>query len=402
MFFARENVEDLQLEAESVGSVEKLNRFSQNIIICCDHLDFLHSSIDHEKKQIKLRALKDILEDLRTQNVALPDRVVQHLFEMIKSNIVRGLPITQEECTALDSKRVISFMTSDALKSEELNVEAAWSHLRLVYKILIRYLKSSGTSSIIALKYVNQHLISLLLQRFDSGHAKLRGSLRKTIYNIYRRFVVYRSFIRKSLKDIFHEFVCDTQKHNGISDLLEVLGAIISGLSEPLKEEYRLLLTSVLIALHKPKCMGMYNEQLAYCITEFLNKDLELAEPVIRGLLRNWPEKSCQRELFFLQELEEILMFTQHVEFSLRVQQLARRLQKCLSSSNYLVAVRALMLWENESFVRLFPESKREIVQILRPVVDQNANCQWHVAVKNLSMNLRNIFVFLGDEDLRR
>ncbi|KAH7301824.1 hypothetical protein KP509_23G045100 [Ceratopteris richardii] len=184
-------------------------------------------------------------------------------------------------------------------------------------------------------------------------------------------------------------------------DLLEVLGAIMSGLNEPLKEEYRLFLTSVLIPLHKPKRMGMYNEQLTSCITKFLNKDRELAEPVIRGLLRYWPEKSCQRELFFLQEVEEILMFTQHVEFSRWVQQLARRLQKCLSSSSYLVAVRALMLWENQSFVRLFSESKREIVRILSPVVDQTANCHWHVAVKNLSMNLRNIFVVLGDEDLR-
>lgn len=45
-----------------------------------------------------------------------------------------------------------------------------------------------------------------------------------------------RSFIRKAIGNVFFRFVYETEKHNGIGELLEILGSIINGFALPLKQ----------------------------------------------------------------------------------------------------------------------------------------------------------------------
>jgi hypothetical protein len=35
----------------------------------------------------------------------------------------------------------------------------------------------------------------------------------------------YRAFIRKAINNIFYRFIYETERHNGIAELLEILGA---------------------------------------------------------------------------------------------------------------------------------------------------------------------------------
>ena len=84
-----------------------------------------------------------------------------------------------------------------------------------------------------------------------------------------------RSYIRRSI-----QFIYETERFNGIAELLEILGSIINGFALPLKEEHKLFLTRVLIPMHKVKSLSMYHPQLAYCIVQFLEKDAALTEEV--------------------------------------------------------------------------------------------------------------------------
>eukprot|EP00894_Picocystis_sp_ML_P002495 jgi/Pico_ML_1/53012/g3634.t1 len=56
--------------------------------------------------------------------------------------------------------------------------------------------------------------------------------------------------------------------------------------------------------------------KLSYCVTQFVEKDPTLAEPVIRALLKFWPLTNSQKEVIFIGELEEVLELTQLEEFS--------------------------------------------------------------------------------------
>lgn len=77
-----------------------------------------------------------------------------------------------------------------------------------------------------------------------------------------------------------HRFIYETEKFNGVAELLEILGSIINGFALPLKVEHRQFLSKVLIPLHKTKALVQYQAQLAYCVVQFLEKDPELTDMV--------------------------------------------------------------------------------------------------------------------------
>ena len=115
---------------------------------------------------------------------------------------------------------------------------------------------------------------------FDSEDPRERDFLKTTLHRIYGKFLNLRSYIRRSINNVFFQFTYETERFNGIAELLEILGSIINGFALPLKEEHKLFLTRVLIPMHKVKCLSMYHPQLAYCIVQFLEKDSALTEEV--------------------------------------------------------------------------------------------------------------------------
>lgn len=136
--------------------------------------------------------------------------------------------------------------------------------------------------------------------------------------------MVHRPFIRKAINNVFYRFIFETEHHNGIAELLEILGSIINGFALPLKEEHKVgalsglaptmpcvpvtnmpvhgwvprvlrqlnrsgdiftsgsvssvpeqssgvlqaFLQKALMPLHKPKGLGAYQQQLSYCVTQ--------------------------------------------------------------------------------------------------------------------------------------
>ena len=106
-----------------------------------------------------------------------------------------------------------------------------------------------------------------------------------------------------------------------------------------MKEEHKLFLIRVLIPLHKPKPIGVYHQQLTYCVVQFVEKDYRLADTVIRGLLKFWPVTNCTKEVLFLGELEEVLKATQPVEFQRCMVLLFQRVARCLNSSHFQVSI---------------------------------------------------------------
>ena len=127
---------------------------------------------------------------------------------------------------------------------------------------------------------------------------------------------------------VYLRFIYETEKFNGIGELLEILGrymyiqvhlklnmqhtmtwlclcvfffwevrvhvtvswslhslslslfSIVNGFALPLKNEHKSFLLKVLVPLHKVRPLAQYQAQLAYCVVQFLEKDPSLTEPV--------------------------------------------------------------------------------------------------------------------------
>lgn len=162
----------------------------------------------------------------------------------------------------------------------------------------------------------------------------------------------HRSLIRKAISHVFYRFVYETEKHAGVGELLEILGSIINGFALPLKPEHVVFLEKALLPLHHPRSIASYFQQLCYCVTQYVEKDPATAQTVINGLVRAWPLSSSSKQITLLNELEEVLELAgpEHVLPVART--LFRALAKCVGSTHFQVAERALFLWNNEQLVR--------------------------------------------------
>lgn len=63
-----------------------------------------------------------------------------------------------------------------------------------------------------------------MLDLFDSEDPRERDYLKTTLHRVYGKFLSLRSYIRKAIKIVFLSFCYESESHNGIAELLEILG----------------------------------------------------------------------------------------------------------------------------------------------------------------------------------
>eukprot|EP00268_Persea_americana_P026191 TRINITY_DN2558_c0_g1_i2.p1 TRINITY_DN2558_c0_g1~~TRINITY_DN2558_c0_g1_i2.p1 ORF type:complete len:525 (-),score=109.92 TRINITY_DN2558_c0_g1_i2:545-2119(-) len=373
-----------------VPSSEKQNLFIKKLNLCCVVFDFTDPTKNLKEKEIKRQTLLELVDYVSSTNGKFTENIMQEITKVLAVNLFRTLTTPPRENKALEAFD---------LEEEEPLMDPAWPHLQIVYEFLLRFVASSETDAKLAKRYIDHSFVLRLLDLFDSEDPREREYLKTILHRIYGKFMVHRPYIRKAINNIFYRFIFETEKHNGIAELLEILGSIINGFALPLKEEHKLFLVRALIPLHKPKCIAMYHQQLSYCIFQFVEKDCKLADTVIRGLLKYWPITNTSKEVLFLGELEEILEAIQPAEFQRCMVPLFRQIASCLSSSHFQVAERALFLWNNDHIENLIKQNRRLILPIIFPALEKNTRNHWNQAVKSLTQNVRNIFSEL-DPDL--
>ncbi|XVF60117.1 hypothetical protein PTKIN_Ptkin08bG0017900 [Pterospermum kingtungense] len=366
-----------------VPNSEKQNLFIRKLNLCCIVFDFTDPTKNLKEKDIKRQTLLELVDYVSSANGKFPEVVMQEMVKMVSVNLFRALTSPPRENKVLEAFD---------LEEEEPSMDPAWPHLQVVYEFLLRFVSSPETDAKLAKRYVDHSFVLRLLDLFDSEDPREREYLKTVLHRIYGKFMVHRPFIRKAINNIFYRFIFETEKHNGIAELLEILGSIINGFALPLKEEHKLFLVRALIPLHKPKCIPMYHQQLSYCITQFVEKDCKLADTVIRGLLKYWPITNSSKEVMFLGELEEVLEATQPAEFQRCMVPLFRQIGRCLSSSHFQVAERALFLWNNDHIENLIKQNRKVILPIIFPSLEKNARNHWNQAVQSLTLNVRKIF----------
>ncbi|XP_011306530.1 serine/threonine-protein phosphatase 2A 56 kDa regulatory subunit gamma isoform isoform X2 [Fopius arisanus] len=272
-------------------------------------------------------------------------------------------------------------------EEDEPTLEAAWPHLQLVYEFFLRLLESQDFQPTIAKRYIDHKFVLQLLELFDSEDPRERDFLKTTLHRIYGKFLGLRAYIRKQINNVFYRFIYETEHHNGIAELLEILGSIINGFALPLKEEHKIFLLKVLLPLHKAKSLSVYHPQLAYCVVQFLEKDPNLTEPVIKNLLKYWPKTHSPKEVMFLNELEEILDVIEPAEFQKVMDPLFRQLAKCVSSPHFQVAERTLYYWNNEYIMSLISDNYSFILPIMYPALYKNSRNHWNKTIHGLIYN---------------
>lgn len=361
--------------------------FLQKLRLCCVMFDWAEESspTDNRAKEVKRQQLLELVEFIgKTKNIYNESSLTE-IIRMVSTNLFRALPPkqTNENASHADGEE------------EEPVFEQSWPHLQIVYEFFLRFIVSGDVDIRTLKKHINGTFVQKLLELFDSEDHRERDYLKTILHRIYAKFMSLRAFIRKAINNVFYTFIYETEKHNGIAELLEILGSIINGFALPLKAEHKTFLKKVLTPMHKVRPLNAFHQQLSYCVTQFVDKDPQLAVPVLTGLIRYWPVINSAKEVLFLNELEELLELTQPEEFQTILVPLFKQLSKSIGSPHFQVAERALFLWHNEYISSLIADHRAQVLPVIYPVLHVNSQSHWNPTVNNLTLNVLKIFMEL-------
>lgn len=365
----------------------RVELFMQKIDQCNVIFDFNDASSDMKSKEIKRLALHELLDYVANNRQVISEPMYPRVVEMFAKNLFRPIPPpVNPQGEAFDPEE------------DEPVLEVAWPHIQVVYEFFLRFIESQDFNTNVAKAYIDHGFVLQLLELFDSEDPRERDFLKTTLHRIYGKFLNLRSFIRRSINNVFFQFTYETERFNGIAELLEILGSIINGFALPLKEEHKLFLTRVLLPLHKVKSLSMYHPQLAYCIVQFLEKDASLTEDVVLGLLRYWPKVNSTKEVMFLNEVEDIFEVMDPAEFAKVQQPLFYQLAKSVASPHFQVAERALYFWNNEYFCNLVSDNVEIILPIMFAPLYENSKGHWNRTIHGMVYNAMKLFMEINPQ----
>uniref|UniRef100_A0A6I8SLH2 Serine/threonine protein phosphatase 2A regulatory subunit n=1 Tax=Xenopus tropicalis TaxID=8364 RepID=A0A6I8SLH2_XENTR len=336
--------------------------FCKKLQQCSVIFQFMDCVADLKGKEIKRAALNELVECIATNRGVLIEPVYPEVIKMISVNIFRTLPPTDNP--EFDPEE------------DEPNFEPSWPHLQLVYEFFLRFLESQDFQPSLAKRYVDQKFVLMLLELFDSEDPREREYLKTILHRVYGKFLGLRAYIRKQCNNIFLRFIYETERFNGVAELLEILGSIINGFALPLKSEHKQFLVRVLIPLHSAKSLSIFHAQLAYCAVQFLEKDSSLTEHVM-----------------FLGELEEILDVIEPSQFVKIQEPLFKQIARCVSSPHFQVAERALYFWNNEYILSLIEENCHTILPLIFGTLYQVSKEHWNQTIVSLIYNVLKTFM---------
>lgn len=360
---------------------DRAELFRRKMQVCSQIFDFNDDSCQKDK-EAKRQTLLEIVEYVNNTRNCFNESLMQDVVNMVGANIFRALPTK--------NKTVMAIYDPD---DEEPSLERAWPHLQIVYEFFLRFVVSNDTDPKVAKRFVDQNFVLKLLELFDSEDPRERDYLKTILHRVYGKFMALRSFIRRAIQQTFFKVIYECEMHNGVGELLEILGSIINGFALPLKDEHKEFLIKALIPLHKVKALASFHQQLSYCMAQYVEKDPRLAHDIIISMLKFWPVSITSKQVLFLNELEETLELTQPAEFHTMQQPLFRRIAMCITCPHFQVAERTLFLWNNDYIVKLINQNRQAIFPILIGALYTNSKQHWNSAVHGLTFNVLKLLM---------
>ena len=168
---------------------------------------------EHEKEQKRI-ALLELIDYCDNVRGAFNDPSIFH--DLMHDT---GKPL----CRSLPSDNMDN---ADEEDDEGCFAEPSW-HISIVLDTAAS--QSNEIELPIKKKYIDSRFVVSLLELFNSQDMREREYLKTITHRIYGKLTNRRALIRRSISNIFFDFIYETEKHAGIAELLEILGSIING-----------------------------------------------------------------------------------------------------------------------------------------------------------------------------
>jgi serine/threonine-protein phosphatase 2A regulatory subunit B' len=356
--------------------------FQQKLELCSIIFNFDDPKNQARGKEVKRQTLLELVDyvNIPQGQKIFTEEVMPNVMACVKKNIIRELPPQLDDFDP---------------DEDEPMLDPAWSHLQIIYEFFLRFVVSTEVDVKVAKRFITQKFLLQFIELFDSEDPRERDYLKTILHRIYGKFMPHRLFIRKAIANVFYRFIYETERFRGIAELLEILGAIINGFAVPLKPEHLTFLEHTLLPLHKPHCLRLYHQHLSYCTVQYVEKDPNTAIRVLNGLIKYWPWTSSMKQLFFLNELEEVLELIGNEQQAQIQDKLFSLLRECLGSPHFQIVERTLFLWNNPSLVNsgcLSAQYAPSVLPYIYSPLYHQAHGHWNVTVGDVAQNILQMY----------
>eukprot|EP01084_Bolivina_argentea_P213740 362922_1 len=242
MIYKKEDLLEQVPSFREVSPEKRKSLFVKKLRLCCVIFDFENESTSENLgKEMKRQILLELVDHVTTNKGWFSETILSEILSMVSSNLFRSLSPSQSD----------KMYGNEEQDEDEPTLDPTWPHLQIVYEFLLRFIVSTEPDPKLLKRQLNGPFILNLLHIFRSEDPREREYLKTILHRIYGKFMSLRSFVRKSINNVFYNVIYENERHNGIGELLEILGSIINGFALPVKLEHKKFLRNVLIPLHK-------------------------------------------------------------------------------------------------------------------------------------------------------
>ena len=105
-----------------------------------------------------------------------------------------------------------------------------------MYELLLKFILTPHLKPDTIVKQISNQFINCFLELFDSEDPRERDYLKTILHRIFGKFMALRGYIKKQIMNVLFRVVYENEAHNGLTELLEILCSITSGLVVPLRQ----------------------------------------------------------------------------------------------------------------------------------------------------------------------
>ena len=260
----------------------------------------------------------------------IPSDVYSTVFQLLKSTVD---PTFVTALTGVDRHRVRDICLT-LIAAEEFT-EEAWRHIPVE---LSKYLAERATPG-----RINS-------EDLESEYRFIQTSL----LLLYRKFPKVRSYVRKDIGKFLRDYAVIPTRSSHLTPILNVLHAIISGMSDPDPIVFR----EILLPLHRPNgwsfwdrqtpILAEYHKPLVQCCYVFIERDHQYATELVEYLLTSaFPpvhQANTAKELLLLFEINKFINFLDLRKLKTKF---FAKLLECLNSENAQIVQSGLTFWKS-------------------------------------------------------
>jgi serine/threonine-protein phosphatase 2A regulatory subunit B' len=371
------------------------------------HANFLEPKKDTGVREQKQECLIELIDFVQQQDADfLNEKILAACIHMVGANIFRTFANKSKAPTyseIIDNKKGSAAEQDE----DEPKLEEAWPHLQLVYELLLKLIMHAEIDSAKMVRHLSESFLIKYLDLLDSEDPRERDYLKTILHRIYGKYLALRPTIKRQIMNTLLRITQLSETHNGMTELLELLASITNGLSVPLKEEHSEFFKMVIVPLHKVKELSTFNNQLAMCVKNYLQKQLSLALDLVKCLLKFWPLSNPAKQIIFISQMEDVMELIRgqsELKFAeVMGPEILAKLIQTSHGMHFQAAEKSLLLLNSELCQKLVRINMAKCYPVVvKGLLATQQEKHWNSSVTNLTFQTIRVYMEMSKEHFEK